>query len=203
VLEFLDEVDDTARGMGSANTVKNESGRLMGTNTDGLGAVLALKEKTLLRGKKVLLLGSGGAARGIGFAAKNEGAEIAVANRNEERPEAEALAESLGGAFVPLHEVRDIACDIVINATPVGMEPNIHASPVPRDFFKKNMVVMDIVYRPRTTRFLLDAESAGCVTIDGVAMFVYQGAAQFKWWTGKNPPVDVMRSAVIDALTAS
>ncbi len=202
VMEYLDEVDAAARRMGAVNTVLNEGGRLIGSNTDGPGAVAALREITELSGKTLLLLGSGGAARAIAHAARAEGAAIVIGNRVEDRAEAEALASEVDAAFAPLGDVRSVACDIVVNATPIGMAPHTEASPVPADFFRKGMAVMDIVYNPIETRFLREAREKGASTVDGAAMFVYQGAAQFSLWTGSTAPVALMRRVVLEKLSA-
>lgn len=198
VIKYLDEIDGNAKQMGAVNTIINDNGRLVGKNSDCDGAVKAIEEKTDLYGKNLVVLGAGGAARAIGFGAKQKGAKIVIANRT--RDKAKALASELGVEFIPLDSVCDISCDILINATSVGMAPNIKKSPVPEIIFKSGMVVMDIVYRPLNTLFLTHARKKGCEIIDGVSMFVNQGSSQFEWWTKKPAPVQVMRKTVEDIL---
>lgn len=200
VMEHLDEVDETARKMGAVNTVINDGGRLYGKNTDGLGAIMALEEKISLAGKSLLLLGSGGAARAVAHAAKTAGAKVSIAHRPEDAKEAETLAGEVDAKVLLLSEASGEPCDVAVNATPLGMAPKVDATPVRGDFFRPGMVVMDVVYNPLETRFLREARAAGCETVDGAAMFVYQGAAQFELWTGRKAPYELMRKTVLNAL---
>jgi shikimate dehydrogenase len=200
VIKYLDDIDDTALKIGAVNTVINNDGRLKGYNSDGIGAVKALSEKTKITGKRVAIIGAGGAARAIGFCIKNEGGIITVVNRSAGK--GERLAEDLSSDYRPLSDIGDIKCDIQINTTPLGMYPRTDEMPVEVRHFEKGMVVMDIVYNPLKTRFLREAEKAGFITVDGVSMFVYQGAFQFELWTGIKAPVNIMKKAVLDALTA-
>lgn len=200
VMDHLDEVDETARKIGAVNTVINEGGRLLGRNTDGLGAVKAIGEKTSISGKRLLLLGSGGAARAVAHAAKIAGASVSIAHRPEDREEAYTLAGEVGAGVLPLSAAHETSCDIAVNATPLGMAPDVDATPVSDAFFKPEMVVMDVVYNPLETRFLREAKSKGCSTVDGAAMFVYQGVAQFELWTGMKAPYGLMRKTVLDSL---
>ncbi len=194
VMEYLDEVDETAQAMGAVNTIINDQGRLIGKNSDCSGAVKAILEKTPIQDKKVLVLGAGGAARAIAYGVREEGGQVTIVNRTPEK--GETLASELGVIFRPVDALESLDCEIAINATSVGMVPNVKESPVPAAFFKKDMVVMDIVYRPLLTRFLADAKWAGCTTVDGISMFVYQGASQFEWWTQRAAPVTQMRETV-------
>ncbi|MBI5845460.1 MAG: shikimate dehydrogenase [Deltaproteobacteria bacterium] len=200
VMDHLDEVDEAARKMGAVNTIINDGGRLYGKNTDGLGAVIALEEKISLAGKSLLLLGSGGAARAVAHAVKNAGAKVAIAHRPEDAQEAETLAGEVNAKVLLLSQASGESCDIAVNATPLGMAPKVEDTPVSADFFRPGMVVMDVVYNPLETRFLREAKQKGCETVDGAAMFVYQGAAQFTLWTGREAPYAVMRKTVLDAL---
>jgi shikimate dehydrogenase len=146
----------------------------------------------------VAIVGAGGAARAIGFGVLEKGGGVIVVNRTV-KP-GEKLAADLGGEFAPLKEIRRVSCDVLINTTPVGMFPDVDATPVPGDFFNERMTVMDIVYTPLQTRLLKEAAAAGCTTIQGLPMFVYQGAFQFELWTGMQAPVEVMEAAVSEAL---
>ena len=196
IMDYLDEIDENAARIGAINTVVNREGVLHGCNTDARGAVKALTEQ--IAGKTVGIIGAGGAARAIGFGMISEGARVIILNRTREK--GEKLAQELGGDFQPLTPDLGLNCDILINTTPVGMTPDLGISPIPQKALTKEMVVMDIVYNPLKTKLLQDAEATGCPTIDGTAMFVYQGVLQFELWTGKKAPIDVMRDAVLEAL---
>ena len=201
VMEFLDEVDNLAKKIGAVNTIVNRKGKITGYNFDCLGAVIALKEKTYLKGKDVCILGAGGAARAVGYGIISEGGRLTILNRTIGK--GEKLAEELESEFCPFSDFNRRKCDILINTTPVGMHPHVKDIPVSKEDIKKGMVVMDAVYNPIKSNLLLVAEAKGCVTIDGVSMFVYQGAAQFELWTGRKAPIDLMRKAVLNALGCS
>lgn len=198
VMAYLDEIDPIAAQIGAVNTIINTNGRLIGKNSDVSGALAALRDKTDPAAKKILILGAGGAARAIGYGVRTQGARVTIANRS---PEAgAALAADLEVDFLPLTEVIPDHFDILINTTPVGMHPAHEISPIPDDSLSADMVVMDIIYNPLETRLLKAAGQAGCCTIDGLAMFVNQGARQFEWWTGREAPVDLMRQVVVEKL---
>lgn len=198
VMAYLDKVDEEARKIGAVNTVVNRQGRLSGYNTDGLGAIKALSEKTSIKDKKIGIMGAGGAARAIGFGVMSQGGIAIIFNRSKDS--GKRLADDLGTEYRPLSEIKKARCNILINTTPVGMFPAVDATPVEKEVFEKDMIVMDIVYNPLKTLLLKEAEAMGCSTVDGVSMFVYQGAFQFELWTGKAAPVEVMKNAVLDAL---
>ena len=198
VIPYLDELDSLAEKIGAVNTIVNVKGRLKGYNTDGLGAMKALEAKIDLAGKRCVLVGAGGAARGIGFVAREKGMELVVAARSMER--GQALADFLGCPFILLERIREIRADVLIQTTPVGMFPHENVSPVPKEMLQKNMVVMDAIYNPLETRLLKSARAKGCTTISGLEMFIHQGAEQFRLWTGLDPHVDLMRTVVKNAL---
>ena len=198
VMEFLDEIDESAIKIGAVNTIVNRQEKLYGSNTDYLGAINALLEKTSIKDKNVIMIGAGGAARAIGYGILSEGGRLKIVNILED--EGKQLARDLDVEYYPLQDYKDYNCQILINATPIGMSPNIDEMPIKKEYLQKDMVVMDVVYNPLKTRLLKEAEDIGCITIGGVSMFVYQGVAQFELWTGKKAPVDVMRKTVLDAL---
>jgi shikimate dehydrogenase len=211
VIGFLDEVDFTVRFLGSANTILNRDGKLSGFNTDGVGALKALLENGVdPSGKKVLLLGAGGAAKAIAFMFVPEVGELAILNRSAEK--AKELAETLGhmfnqkvvgGALSPdfiKKNLRD--SDVLINATSVGMKPNLSQSLVSPEWLRSELTVMDIVYNPVETKLAKDAKAAGAKVVNGVEMLIYQGAASLEIWTGKSAPIEVMRKAAIDKLSS-
>ena len=207
VISHLDEIDQTAKFLNAVNTIHNKNGKLFGFNTDGIGALKALKENGANpAGKKVLLLGSGGAARAIAYALAKEADELVVLNRTVEQAKELAsllnrtvnkkvVADSLTPSAIQ-ENLRD--CDILINATSVGMKPNANQSVIAPEWLKPNLAVMDIVYNPIETKLAKDAKSAGAKVVSGVEMLIYQGAASFEIWTGKSAPVEVMRKAALD-----
>jgi shikimate dehydrogenase len=199
VMPLLDEVDALAKKIGAVNTIVNKGDQLIGYNTDAIGALRALEEKIELSGKTCLIIGAGGAARAIGFILREHGVEVKVANRSTER--GRALASSLGCPFIQMDQLENIGVDFLIHTTPVGMTPHNYQCVVPEHMLKKEMVVMDIIYNPIETKLLTMARTRGCLTIDGLGMFIHQGAEQFKLWTGIDPPINAMKQAVKEALT--
>ena len=200
ILPHLDQVDDNAREIGAVNTVVNDDGRLIGYNTDADGAVRALSEETAIKGKDIAIIGAGGAARAIGFGLLKNGGCVHILNRSAAN--GKILADFLGTDFYPLEQFNQLPCDILINTTPVGMHPKVDKMPVSRAQLRDSMIVMDIIYNPLKTRLLETAEQIGARVINGVPMFVYQGAKQFELWTGLKAPVDLMRKVVYDALSS-
>jgi shikimate dehydrogenase len=198
VMQYLDEVDPMAAEIGAVNTVLNANGLLHGYNSDCSGAVKAIAEKTAIEGREVAVIGAGGAARAIGFGLKQEGAAVTIINRTTAR--GEKLAKALGCRFVALDEMKKLPFQVVVNATPAGMAPDVNSMPLPAEWLEPEMTVMDTVYNPLKTRFLQEAGSRGCTVIDGVSMFVHQGAVQFELWTSQKAPVDIMRRVVLDKL---
>ncbi|UCF93974.1 MAG: shikimate dehydrogenase [Desulfobacterales bacterium] len=200
-LDWLDEVDAAARQIGAVNTVVNRQGVLCGYNSDCAGAIRALSAKTSIKSKRVAIIGAGGAARAIGFGIIAEGGLVTIINRTPAK--GEQLARDLGAEFRPLADADRVDCDILINTTPVGMLPETAAMPLPPEALSKEMIVMDAIYNPLMTRLLREAAQRGCTTVDGVAMFVYQGAIQFELWTGRAAPVEIMRATVLEALASA
>ncbi|MEK3917522.1 shikimate dehydrogenase [Paenibacillus sp. FSL H7-0331] len=206
VMDYMDEIDEGARIIGAVNTIVNEDGRLIGHNTDGIGYVRSLKEETGidLRGKHILMLGAGGAARGVGYALAMEGAaHIYIANRT--RDKAIELAQSMSSfttaTGLGLDEIGDIVgkVGLIVNNTSVGMHPNINDVPMDTSLILDSTVVSDLVYNPLVTKFLRESESRGATIHSGLGMFIYQGAYAFEYWTGASAPVAAMRQAVIDS----
>ncbi len=197
VLGALDLRDEAVAGIGAANTIVVRDGRLAGHNTDAPAAVEAIREAAVRKwshgiyGMRALVLGAGGAARAIAWGFKREAARVVIANRTFER--GKALAEDLGVEAARWGDLLGVRAQIVVNATPVGMEPEAGASPVDPGLFRKDMVAMDTVYTPRLTRFLKDAKAAGAEAVDGVEMFLRQANAQFRLWTGRDMPREVLK----------
>lgn len=197
-VEFVDELDETASKIGAINTVKNRDGYLIGYNSDWIGAIRALQEKSTLDGKHVALFGAGGAARAIGYGLGLNGAIVSIYDRTPAR--GRALADDLGASFGGnLDAASQEAADIVINATSIGMN-SIEDIPVDDRIFRSAELVMDIVVRPRRTAFLQRAARNGAETIEGVRMLVHQGAWTFKLFTGHEAPLETMFATVANSL---
>jgi shikimate dehydrogenase len=203
-LALVDDVDDMAQAIGCINTVVNENGRLRGSNVDGLGALSALRQAGAdPAGRRVLMLGSGGAARAlaitIGMAAKPADLVILGAIEDELARLARDVAERTG-CTVGADLLSDASlsaglgkAQILLHCTPVGMKPESERSLVPRDRLRSDLVVFDAVYNPRRTLLLRDAAAAGCRVIEGTEMFLGQAALQFERWTGQPAPTEIMR----------
>lgn len=214
VIPCLDRLDPLAERIGAVNTIVADSdGRLTGYNTDGLGAMAALEAGGVSpQGKRVALLGSGGAARAIAFTLLDRGKTdslnvLGIIPEQLERLVADLNRETGKEVGCQIAESSSLATllpdtDILINATPVGMSPQVNETPVPGEMLHKNLAVFDIVYTPIRTQLLKDAEENQCQTVGGVEMFIHQAVAQFELWTGKEAPVKVMREVVLEALEA-
>jgi len=201
IMAHLDAIDPVAQKIGAVNTLMLDGQHLRGFNTDWVGALQALETIVALQGKRVLLLGAGGAAWAIGVGLQEKGATVLLANRTVAK--GEALARDLGCEFYALKDIDRVQADALINATSVGMAPNIADSLAPAAMLQNIPAVMDIVYAPVETRLLREAKQAGCRTVDGRYMLLYQGVAQFELWTGRKAPVDVMRKALFARLPPS
>jgi shikimate dehydrogenase len=211
VTPLLDELDPLAQKIGAVNTVVNDNGVLKGYNTDASGFLRALLESGYEpRGKSIVLLGAGGAARAIAYILAERDARMTILNRKEELDWAEGIAANIRtdlagdvAVFELLTEHLEKAiesADILINATSVGMSPAVDASPVPAGLLKSEMVVTDIVYNPVETRLLREARAAGAVTVAGIDMLVWQGALAFEKWTGQKAPFALMKQVVLKGL---
>lgn len=192
VMEHLDEVDETAQRIGAVNTVTRRDGRLVGANTDWIGAVRALERETALDGARAVVLGAGGSARAVVFGLLQRGARVTVLNRTPRR--AEALAAQLGAQGAgALEELARTPHDVLVNTTSVGLRRE--ATPVEAAAIRPGAVVMDAVYDPERTRLLRDAEARGARTVSGKWMLVYQAAEQLALWSGREAPLEVMAEA--------
>jgi len=209
IMSYLDETDSTAKAIGAVNTILNEQGKLIGFNTDGNGAMIALKENGIsAEEKKMLIVGAGGAAKAIAFQAAQEVEELVILNRTSEK--AEQLAEVLrrefgkrvnGGALSAEVLKKELkTTDILVNATSVGMHPDVNRSPVPSDLLRRDLCVMDIIYNPLETKLVTDAKAVGAKVVLGLEMLLYQGAVAFEIWTNCPAPVEVMKEAALNKL---
>ncbi len=230
IIPFLDKIDPLAEKIGAVNTVVNENGVLYGYNTDYIGIIKPLYqtlqntskiskdlkfEDDFLSGKKLAIIGAGGASRAVLYGVLDRGiSEVCIFNRTLKKaedlieeakktyPDTIFTAKTLQSPPIPLTEggveklkIKDnfSSFDIIINSTAVGMSPNVDETPVPSEFLNPNQIVFDIVYNPKKTKLILDAEAKGCSTILGLEMFLYQGLEQFVLYTKKEAPEDKMR----------
>lgn len=198
ILPHLDNTDSHTTKIGACNTVvRAQDGKLYGFNTDAVGVVRPLEKRlTTLEGARVLVLGAGGAARAAVFGLKERGSEVYILNRSLDA--AKKLARQAHARLMKRADMRKIAFDVIINATPVGMG-NSHESPL-QDKEINARYVFDMVYDPGETRFLKLAKERGAQVIPGIEMFVHQAARQFEIWTGKPAPWDEMLRVVLLAL---
>jgi 3-dehydroquinate dehydratase/shikimate dehydrogenase len=192
----MQAVDATVAQCGSVNTVVvHDSGQLHGTSTDGLGVVTPLRKRGEIKGKSVLILGAGGAARAAAAALEERGATVRILARNREK--ALQVGAEVGCAAGDLSVLLNSQWDILINATPVGGGSLAEQTLVPKALLKSGSTVLDMIYDPLETRLLREAAQAGCTVISGFEMLLAQAAAQFEVWTGNEAPIDAMRSAAL------
>ncbi|HIH09477.1 MAG TPA: shikimate dehydrogenase [Candidatus Diapherotrites archaeon] len=201
ILKHLDSIDPIAKKIGAVNTVVNRNGKLKGYNTDGPGAIAAIKKVTEIKGKRVLLIGAGGAGRAIGFYLKRSGAKTTIADRTHFK--AEKLAGALRAKNIGIEKIDNLAdFDIIINASPSGMHPNTGETPLSPQLLESRHIVFDIVYDPPETKFLSEAKAKGCVTINGLEMLLGQGFEGFRLFTGRDAPRNAMEKAVTEAFAS-
>lgn len=206
IIQYLDDVDELARAIGAVNTVVNENGRLVGYNTDGPGFLKGLTAVVpQVAGKKVLIIGAGGAARAIYFTlAKEKPAVIDIFNRTVEKAW-ELIEEcpytSNSSAYSLYEAERQLEnYDLIIQTTTIGMAPEIAEQPLNLARIKRAAMVCDIIYNPLETQLLQDAKEKGAAIQNGIDMFVFQGALAFEKWTGIFPDTTRMRDVVFQQL---
>ena len=190
VMKYIDHCDATATGIGAANTVVFRNGKSFATNTDAAGALDAIEKASKVAGKRLLILGAGGAARSIAYEAKRRGARVLITNRTESA--AKELAKEFGIEYISRANLVNNDFDILVNATPVGMTPNVNESPIAKSLLRTK-VVFDAIYSPPVTRLLRDARSVGAKIIQGTEMYLNQAVLQSKLYTGKKPSLALMR----------
>ena len=209
IMKYLDEIDEHAKCIGAVNTVSIKNGVLKGYNTDGSGFLKSFEEEsgTKIEGKTVFIVGSGGASRAISMTlALSKARKIYICNRTYEK--AVNLSNDINDKVGLCSEVVAFDdekikeplnnSDILINTTSVGMLPNIEDSPINKKLLNEKLIVCDIVYNPRKTKLLIDAEEIGCKIVTGLFMLLYQGTEAFEIWTNKKAPVDQMSKVLID-----
>jgi len=203
IINTLDEIDETSSKVGAVNTIINKRGYLTGYNTDITGAYRALKESYgNLRDVKVAILGAGGASKAISYLFAKNASIVSIINRTLKK--AESLAATLSKLKECISEVQALPmehetlkkavkeADILVNTTSVGMFPKSDETLVSKTLLHSELFVFDLVYNPPQTRLIREAEEMGAKAINGIPMLVYQGAAAFKLWTGRNPPEELM-----------
>jgi len=210
LLPLVNALTPEAEAIGAVNTLLFRAEGILGHNTDAAGFLRALHEAGFdPSGCTALVLGAGGAARSVTYALATVGARVILLNRTVERAEAlaSALRERLPkaalstGPLTPEEIERHLPVDLIINATTLGMWPQVETSPWPARLpFPKSAFCYDLVYTPRETHFMHQARSVGAQAASGLGMLVHQGAESFALWTGIQPPVEVMRAACEQAL---
>jgi len=206
VLKKLSSMDASMNGVGAANTLLFEDGKIAGYNTDHQAALDSLEQALLehhgrkesLEGQTALVLGAGGAAKAIAFGLKRMGAQVTIAGRTSQR--AQQLADALKCKTVDWSNRYAFQPDILVNCTPVGMHPNVDATPYDKHHLRPSMVVFDTVYNPENTLLIKDARSQSCTVVTGVEMFVRQACLQFKQFTAQEAPADLMRDVLKRAI---
>lgn len=210
IVELLDELSPAAKLIGAVNTVVNENGKLTGYNTDGMGYMQAVKDAGYhIPGKTITVMGAGGAATAICAQAALDGVEkihIFARSTSRFRDRTEALVRNINTSLpcrAVLHDNEDrvslknalAESALLLNATSVGMAPDIDNTIIQdTSLYRPELIVSDVIYNPRETRFLREAREAGCRTFNGMYMLLYQGAEAFRLWTGQDMPVEAIKA---------
>lgn len=197
ILRHLDECDPLAAKIGAVNTVVVEGGKLYGSNTDIDGILRPLERRMRISGRRILICGAGGAARAAAVVLFQAGAAVCICSRRPER--ARVLARAVEGEAIARRHVAGQRFDVIVNATPVGMHPQMNESPL-KAFELNCRILFDLIYRPQKTKLLQLAAQRGIKTISGVEMFLTQGFHQWDAWFEEKAPEGAMRAAVLGAL---
>jgi len=194
VIPFLDRLDPLAKKTGAVNTVVNDNGRLIGYNTDVIAVEKSLRPLQIKNDKDIIIFGAGGVSRAILVALKNlKLKNVTLTNRTKRK--GERLAKEFNVNFIQWSKRENIKADVVINATSIGMTPNIFSSPISKKEIENSQIVMDVVVTPPKTKLIKIANKQGKITVDGLKLSLYQAFTQFKLYTGRNPPIQVMQKA--------
>jgi shikimate dehydrogenase len=211
VIPLLDELEPMAEEIGAVNTIVNDNGHLKGYNTDAAGFLKALSANGIdPAGKKISVLGSGGAARAVSYILAKQGADIEIINRSGTLELANKLAANISrytNSRIRAIELNDMNlkqslkdADILVNATSVGMSPDTGSTLVPQKLLRAEMAVFDVIYNPQKTTLIQDAEKAGATAIGGLDMLTWQGALAFEIWTGVSAPHTTMKNTAAKLL---
>jgi len=201
-MPYIDILDETARRIGAVNTIVSKEKKLMGYNTDAPAFMNALiRAAGDMKGRRVTVLGAGGAARAVVYELARAGANISILNRSVDR--AEALAHEFGGqATGSLDDVPDVIgqTEVLVNATSMGLPHGVTESPVPKKLLRKGLVVYDLVYSAQSTPLTDIAREAGCIVIAGTEMLLENAMLVFKLFTGYDAPIEVMKCVLAKSL---
>ena len=201
MLRLVDELDGSAERAGAVNTLQWKDGVLTGYNTDATGGVKALIESYGdISQAKTIMLGAGGAANALAAQLAPRVKELTILNRTVEKARALAERISTNSGSIIFDQALIESADIIVNATPVGMHPNVGVSPIDKRHLHEGQMVFDIVYNPLKTQIMLDVEEAGGRSLGGLWMLVYQGVEAFEIWTGVRPSAQTMYDAAKKAL---
>ncbi|MEC1155260.1 shikimate dehydrogenase [Cytobacillus horneckiae] len=206
IMPLLDEIDPLAKAIGAVNTVVNQAGKLVGYNTDGTGYIAGLKEDLQdFNQKKMLIIGAGGAARGIYYALAEAGVEeIDICNRTLDKARKLAMEcpYPVKSTLLTIQEAEQLLAqyDCIIQTTSIGMSPHIGEKPLSLKKLNQHAFVSDIIYNPHETAVLHEAKQRGVNVQNGLNMFVYQGALAFEKWTGILPDSERMKKNVLQQL---
>lgn len=203
VIPFIDEISPLARTLGAVNTIVHRDGKLYGDTTDAAGFIAAFEEAGhSFDDKTIAILGNGGSARTIAMALRmlRNVKHIALVVRSPAKAQS-LVAELNSGTDISVHSFEDYAkvyrdYDIVVNTTPLGMYPNVDATPLPAELFKAGQIVYDIVYNPLETKFLREAKERSCAVVGGLGMLVHQGKISFQLWTGQDLPSEIFYDGI-------
>lgn len=201
VAALCDRLDPRAQAIGAVNTVVNDQGVLTGFNTDVDGVLRPLAARIKLAGRRVAILGAGGAARAALFGLLEAGSDVTVFSRS--LPQGEQLVKGTAAHALPLTALNEIsAAEIVINSTPVGMSPRPEAMPIPANTLHSGQIVFDMVYNPFETALLREARQRGAVVVYGAEMFLHQALRQFSLFTGREAPREAFRAFLSERFNA-
>ena len=219
VIPFLDELTPTAEAIGAVNTISLRDNKLMGDNTDAAGFLADLKKfltaETRRRGAlRALVLGAGGSARAVVYALLNDGWNVTIVSRRIEQAQQLAdsftnyyevsLVDHLPVADFNLSNIELSNISLIVNTTPIGMTPNVNASPLPDNLsLPRHVSIYDLIYNPRETKLVKDAHTQGLTATTGLGMLIEQAALSFELWTGHYPSREILRASVEQSLVSS
>ena len=209
IMEYLDEVDETAMKINAVNTISFKNNIAKGYNTDGTGAIKSIEKYTSLKDKTVLVVGAGGASKAITFTLiTRQIGKLIIANRSKDNAcqlicNLKRQCDFEDIEYVDIARAGDVLdeVDIIINTTPIGMYPNVDVdTPIKTDNINEKHIVMDIIYNPLKTKLLRKAKANGAVTIEGTNMLINQGITAFEIFTGKTPSYESFEEALLEQL---
>lgn len=202
VIKYMDELCPIAKKCGAVNTIYLKENRLIGSSTDGIGAILSLEQEGVyIEDLKIAMIGSGGAAKSVLAAIAEKHQNFIIVGRSQKK--LQEMTSIFGGKSIHLQdkslkkELQEV--DLIINATSVGMYPYKAESPINPNIIHKKHIVFDLIYKPLETKLLKEAKKQGAKTINGLGMLIFQGIKAFELWTGQKPPFEIIAKAVKNA----